>query len=1131
MTAADSLIPTMFNAETHDQSQWRIESLQMVNWGGFHGHTTVQFSPESTLVTGGSGSGKSTMLDAYIALMMPSDTPFNGASNEAAGRARSNEQRNLLSYLRGKTDVTVTDHSGTVQDKVLRGHGGAPVWGAVAGTFINDVDRRFTVLRLFFVRGDATTNGDVATTYATFDGPLDLKTMEPHAQQRFDKRRLHVAGLTTYKTYREFNDTICTKLGIGGGDGGRKALRLLARVQAGMKINRVDDLYKNMVLERPATYEVADTAIAHFADLEASYDKMLVEYEKAKVLEPLPRLQADLIQAREQDVLVNTIGTEPGSPSPFNLWSKQLLSDLLDREVDKNRADRQIESEKADSAREAERHYDSEITRIDEELRANGGDVLKARESRQMELERRRETVYKDRVAFESKIDCTKLAPIENLDDFTDAQKHATEFFEQYENRVTNLNKQHNQVEEERAPLRVRLRELKSEAESLKGRTGAVPRALHEARVTMAQAAGLDPQEDLPFVAELIDVRPEEQQWRTAIESTLGGVARTVLVDRNLREHLSRAIDPIRISPRIQFQAVDLADHQERRSDPEFISGKLVFKDCKFSEWVFNRVTGHGLDHRCVPTADDLHGDEPRVTLAGQTRSGDRGAHGRSSDHYIIGFSSKQRLAEIEAECKELGAKNEKFSEQVTRIQQEQGTLNNLHRAFDVLQTTRWEDIDVAGLDKEIEAVTSDIEKLRQNEPLIDQLATELQRAKKQKDEATNTRVLATDAVKKLDDEHGKLCDRKDRTTDELIKLETEHSVVLTEIQITLLDTLVAELPEPISLNTYGSDRAHVLNKLKNMSSESQTTIRNAVSSMEQMFSRYLDRWPNNNLGTSEASAGSFREILDRIQREGLHERRKQWRDELTSWSSDDLIQLSDAFDSAIEEIDNRLGPINRILKTFPFGGKGILQINPDFHVSEEQRLFRRDLRRLSSGLAEMMTDAQMEKRFQQLKAFMTSIKVPEGSGRAGSAKRDRLLDVRKQVTITAECVDENGDQVAFYDSLGGKSGGEIQELEAFIEGSALRYQLGDERRSRPRFAPVFLDEGFVKSDLEFTGRAIKAWQNFGFQLIVGTPIEKFGSIEPHMGLVTEAIKNQNGHSFIIDMPDEERESKRITTS
>ena len=86
---------------TEGTTQWRAETFQMVNWGGFHGRHSVALASTATLVSGASGTGKSTLLDAYLALMMPSDTPFNGASNDAgSGRARSAEQRNVLTYLR-----------------------------------------------------------------------------------------------------------------------------------------------------------------------------------------------------------------------------------------------------------------------------------------------------------------------------------------------------------------------------------------------------------------------------------------------------------------------------------------------------------------------------------------------------------------------------------------------------------------------------------------------------------------------------------------------------------------------------------------------------------------------------------------------------------------------------------------------------------------------------------------------------------------------------------------------------------------------------------------------------------------------------------------------------------------------
>src|SRR4051812_22856608 len=86
-------------------AQWRLESMQLVNWGGFQGFTSIEFSPTSTLISGASGTGKSTILDAWLALMMDSNTPFNGASNDAGrGRARGVAQRSLLTYLRGKLD-------------------------------------------------------------------------------------------------------------------------------------------------------------------------------------------------------------------------------------------------------------------------------------------------------------------------------------------------------------------------------------------------------------------------------------------------------------------------------------------------------------------------------------------------------------------------------------------------------------------------------------------------------------------------------------------------------------------------------------------------------------------------------------------------------------------------------------------------------------------------------------------------------------------------------------------------------------------------------------------------------------------------------------------------------------------
>jgi uncharacterized protein YPO0396 len=148
----------------------------------------------------------------------------------------------------------------------------------------------------------------------------------------------------------------------------------------------------------------------------------------------------------------------------------------------------------------------------------------------------------------------------------------------------------------------------------------------------------------------------------------------------------------------------------------------------------------------------------------------------------------------------------------------------------------------------------------------------------------------------------------------------------------------------------------------------------------------------------------------------------------------------------------------------------------------------------------------------------MTTIRKPEDGSKA-KAVRDNLLDVRKHVEITAVRMDVEGTELSRYSALGGKSGGETQELVAFIVGAALRFQLGDDSRTRPRFAPVFLDEGFVKADAEFAGRSVAAWKGLGFQLIIGAPLDKVTALEPYMDVVLSMTKNpKTGYSYITSL-------------
>uniref|UniRef100_UPI0028D661B9 ATP-binding protein n=1 Tax=uncultured Microbacterium sp. TaxID=191216 RepID=UPI0028D661B9 len=325
MTMLDTLFG-LIPAASRGQ-QWIAEDLQLVNWGGYDGTHRVRFAPTATLLCGGSGSGKSTLMDAYVALMMPHTTPFNGASNGAVvGRPRGQEQRNILSYGRGKLDESRTDEGTKV--RVLRGDG-LDTWTAIAMTWADHDGARFTAVRAWYIPASARTLDDAVKVRATVHGVFDLRALEPAARTHLSDAAVRATGLDTLATDREFSARLHAVLGIGAAGSGAKAMSLLARIQAGQQITTVDDLYKRMVLEEPETLAVAEAVVSHFDGLESTRTRMLEARQQVRALQPIRAMKTRIDEAAERLRLIDELGRFGDPASRASLWRAQRRVDLL----------------------------------------------------------------------------------------------------------------------------------------------------------------------------------------------------------------------------------------------------------------------------------------------------------------------------------------------------------------------------------------------------------------------------------------------------------------------------------------------------------------------------------------------------------------------------------------------------------------------------------------------------------------------------------------------------------------------------------------------------------------------------------------------------------------------------------
>ena len=1112
MSDHDDIAPASHPA----RAQWRLESMQLVNWGGFEGFTSIEFSPTSTLISGASGTGKSTILDAWLALMMDSNTPFNGASNDARrGRARGSTQRSLLTYLRGKLDDI--RENGEASERSLRGTS-SWTWGAVSATFVSDSGERFSAIRLYHALRSAARDSDVTKKLCTAVGPIDLKEFEPLAVDKFDKRAIdsRFPTITVHNTYDAFAVAIGRRLGIGTGGDGASALRLLARIQAGAPITSIDRLYKELVLEEPATFAAADRAVDHFAHLEAAHAEMATAAAKQRALAALPELWADYESQMEKVSAVDELHlNRPDSPA--KRWIAIRETEMATMAVQTNREEHKRQASAFERAKAREADLKRQVRDLEAAIDEAGGGELRAIETQLDMLTASLAAAESARQDFDERTSVLGLF-ISSGEDFAAAKAVAEAFVRDGFRSATDLlDKERSEMDEAAWPLRQEARALRNERESLLGRDGQVPPDWHTARVEAALAAGLQPS-DLPFVAELIDIRPEYAEWRNAAELTFRSVAQVMLVDQQHLGRLSRAVDDLQWKSRINFEGVQLRAFEDRQMDPAMLSGKLLYKDTPFTVWAQDRLSSVGTDALCVPTTDALDGPGRRVTRSGQTRDGRRGAHG-GGHRPIIGFDSKARLADIDTDLARIDSNLQRIDAELDGIRERQDALGALLSAHNAVVATRWESIDHKTIAAQIEVLEARERAILSASDVLQELEAQKAAVESQREAVAADWVRAGDDVVRLDGLHAILQDRLVALIDEVNELDYRGVTVTDDQAATLrvhFDPLVGDVD--YTPEWFARCLAKLIEALDKNRTDASRNAERVAATLRGMFENYQERWPDPNLGTDAVSAPNYREILDEITATGLHERLQEWVRRIAAWTGEDLLPLHVAFDTAIEDITDRLAPVNAILAGLPFGAnRDRLCIQLRHLTHDKQAKFRLGLKTLSSGASGELTVDQANAKFKELRAFIDLIRATTATGDKGD--RDYHLDVRRHIELSAEVVSVDGTARAEYTTLGGKSGGETQELVAFIVGAALRFQLGDETNDRPTFAPVLLDEGFVKADSEFAGRGVNAWLGLGFQLIVAAPFDKVTALEPHVAQMLQVTKNPvTGHARIDDL-------------
>jgi len=274
--------------------------------------------------------------------------------------------------------------------------------------------------------------------------------------------------------------------------------------------------------------------------------------------------------------------------------------------------------------------------------------------------------------------------------------------------------------------------------------------------------------------------------------------------------------------------------------------------------------------------------------------------------------------------------------------------------------------------------------------------------------------------------------------------------------------------------------------------------IHGLEKSIEGYFAEFKRRWLLDaaDADTTMASAPDFLARLHRLETDGLPAHEQRFFELLRNQSHQNLAALATHMSQARKAILERMSQVNESLRHAPFNPGTHLHID----VSDRQLAEVRELRQeVQQALSHAWSDdrQEAEARFLVLRRLVERLGSQDPEQRRW---RESVLDVRQHVEFIASELDESGGEVEVYRSGAGKSGGQRQKLATTCLAAALRYQLGSNEQGAPVYAPVVLDEAFDKADNEFTTLAMNIFVNFGFQMIVATPLKSVMTLEPFIG-------------------------------
>ncbi|MDX2108986.1 MAG: SbcC/MukB-like Walker B domain-containing protein [Verrucomicrobiota bacterium] len=1081
-----------------DTAGFRLHELSVLNWGTFHGKPyAIRPDGRTAILTGGNGTGKSTLADALLTLLVPNLKRNYNQAGQTQKRAERNEKEYVMGAYSEKHDEVIGRSK-----QYLRKNAGS--YSVLLATFHNEgLNSWVTLVQVLWIN----TAGKVEKVFIVEPRRLsiegDFNYLDTPATIRRILKDRGFNGMDSFTAYQDkFHDMLCMPKD-------KTPMEIFNQAICIKDISDLTSFIREHMLDDGGAAEKLQNLRRNFTELRDTNRRIELA---TRQLDNLNLIKAD------HDVLLDL----QAELDALLLREQILVPYFAEKEIAlrETMAERQALQKVNLEAREIE--VGVQIERLTEKLRSveaameqsNEGRRLKEIEQQLIAKAEARELRKQSRRRFDDLLKSWNPArPVVDASTFQELLMNCRTEVPTLLARVQAIEKTELKNKTiDASKLEGDRDRLEKEQRSLLERSSNIPEHCIRARAYLLEELHLKPR-DLPFVGELIQVKASEMQWTGAIERLMHSFALCMVVRQDLRERVDAFVHENRQRGLVVYHAVS---EKIGEANPRLQADAVAYKlECKpglaeLGRWLEVEV-GYRFDHVCCTDTGLRFRESPNaLTLNGlvkqkgtERRKDDRNELGDAT-HYVLGWDNRDKLIAIGTELKALEMKLRDAAQQIKSLETELTGLRNRLAAADKLTTfyTTYTEIDWQGMAREIADLENEQSNLKRSSDRLKELEKQKLETREgiRITEAEKHKIIGEIAVLVADMERNRkaiadataLVASLEQTAardPRFANFRTKYTAITESLAFPITDLSKLSAAHKEAADGLLRRRREVNRHLDERSQRIKRHMEQFVMNADNI--EYKDRLIGDYAlpGYSSALHAPFDALRTQLIQEDLPKNQHRFESLLHTTVTDDVTVFDELLERHAKRIERKIQELNQQLHKINFDrrDKTFIQLVPtrtDDLAVKEFRTLRKYA--LQDSLNETNEKAVLKERYHRIENLLSRLdENPDWT--------NRVIDVRNWFNFRAEeSYRADNSHKQSYSGASGKSGGEKNRLASTILATAIAYQYGisvDDKQTET-FRLVAVDEMFSKTDDEFSEYLLELFKEFHLQLLIIQPLD-----------------------------------------